>query len=232
MSRSPRQRAGRHRRPARLIIAIAILTTASLAIFHHGDGQPLRDAAKAISEPFLLHNIQQTPELGLAIAPEHRCSPYNRRDYPYRQAVEAQIIAAMGGRIYGPYTGRFFATPRASDIEHIVALSEAHDSGLCAAKPALKRRFASDLLNLTLAAPAINRCGHSGKCAHDAGQWLPAMNRCWFAARIIAVKRKYALSADPREAAALTRLLSTCSTTEMIIPDPPAHPSTPTGGPH
>ena len=35
-----------------------------------------------------------------------------------------------------------------TDIEHIVARSEAHDSGLCVADEATRRRFATDLLNL------------------------------------------------------------------------------------
>ena len=35
-----------------------------------------------------------------------------------------------------------------TDNEHMVAASEAHDSGLCAAHAATKRRFAGDLLNL------------------------------------------------------------------------------------
>ena len=34
-----------------------------------------------------------------------------------------------------------------------MAASEAHDSGLCAADPATKARFARDLRNLTLASP-------------------------------------------------------------------------------
>ncbi len=154
---------------------------------------------------------------GLAVAPEHRCTPYARRDYPYSQSVEAAIVASMGGRIYGPYTGRYFVSTGQTDIEHIVAVSEAHDSGLCAAAPATRRRFASDPLNLTLAAPAVNRCGAAGKCGFDAGQWLPPMNRCWFAARVIAVKRKYRLTVDRREAAALERVLSGCSSTDMVF---------------
>ena len=57
----------------------------------------------------------------------------------------------MGGIVYGPYTGTWFDSTSETDIEHIVARSEAHDSGLCAADEATRRRFASDLLNLTLA---------------------------------------------------------------------------------
>ena len=121
---------------------------------------------------------------GLVVAPESRCAPYSREDYPYFQSVETHIIASMSGRVYGPYTGRYFASRRETDIEHITATSEAHDSGLCAADAATKRRFAGDLLNLTLASPSVNRHAKSGK---DAGEWMPRMNRCWFASRVVAV---------------------------------------------
>ncbi len=154
---------------------------------------------------------------GLIVAPEHRCTPYDRAGYPYPPTIEVQIVAAQGGRIYGPYTGRIFSNTRRTDIEHIVALSEAHDSGLCAASAELRQRFATDLLNLTLAAPAVNRCGAGAKCAFDAAEWLPPVNRCWFAARVVAVRQKYRLSVDKREADALTRVLSNCESTEMVI---------------
>ena len=156
---------------------------------------------------------------GLILVSEHRCSPYDRADYPYPQSAEARIVASMGGHVYGPYTGRYFQSTRETDIEHIIALSEAHDSGLCAAGPTVRRRFASDPLNLTLAAPAVNRCGSSGKCGFDAAEWQPPMNQCWFADRVVAVKRKYDLTVDRREAAALDRILSACTSTAMVFRD-------------
>mgnify|MGYP000333126776 CR=1 FL=1 len=71
---------------------------------------------------------------GLVVKPESRCSEYDKkRDYPYSQSVEDVIAAKMGGKVYGPYTGRYFKSDRETDIEHIVATSEGHDSGLCAA---------------------------------------------------------------------------------------------------
>ncbi len=152
---------------------------------------------------------------GLTVAPEHRCSPYNQVDYRYPQSVEPQIVAELG-KIYGPYTGRCFGSIRQTDIEHIVARSEAHDSGLCAADPATRRRFAADLLNLTLSAPELNR---HAKRDHDASEWLPPMNRCWFAHRIVEVRRKYGLTVDRREADALESVLSSCSSTELVVHD-------------
>ena len=90
-----------------------------------------------------------------------------------------------------------------------------------------RRRFASDPLNLTLAAPEVNRCGARGKCAFDATDWLPTINKCWFAARVVAVKQKYALSVDRREAAALERVLAGCASTAMIVTAPGDPAATP-----
>ena len=109
----------------------------------------------------------------------------------------------------------------------MVATSEAHDSGLCAANAGTKRRFASDVLNLTLASPPVNRRQKSGK---DAGEWLPRMNRCWFAARVVAVKRKYALTVDAREARVLEEVLSGCASTEMVVVEGPSPAAEPTPG--
>ena len=145
--------------------------------------------------------------LGIEVAPEHRCSPYDPADYEYPQSVELRIIDELGG-IYGPYSDRWFESRYETDIEHMVARSEAHDSGLCAADRATRRQFASDTLNLTLAAPRLNRYE---KRAGDAAEWLPEHNRCWFAERVVAVRLKYGLTIDRAEAAALDAVLAECA---------------------
>lgn len=149
---------------------------------------------------------------GLTVAPEERCSRYDRkRDYPYPQSVERDIARRLG-RIYGPYTNRCFGSTRETDIEHIVAAAEAHDSGLCRADTATRRRFARDLDNLTLASPRVNRQLKKDK---DAAEWLPDRNRCWFADRVLQVRRKYGLTIDRREAAALERVLAGCESAAL-----------------
>lgn len=150
---------------------------------------------------------------GLTVAPEDRCSPYDRRDYAYPQSIEEKIVAALGD-IYGPYTCTRFASRGDTHIEHIVAISEAHDSGLCARDEETRRRFASELRNLTLAAPAINLA----KAAKDATDWLPEMNRCWFASRVVEVRRAYELSIDQREVDALEAVLTRCPERQIKNP--------------
>ena len=100
----------------------------------------------------------------------------------------------------GPYTDTCFASTKQTDIEHIVATSEAHDSGLCARSRSVRARFASDLRNLTLASPRVNRHRKSGKDAAD---------------RVVEVRRAYDLTINYREAMALERILAQCDSTDM-----------------
>ena len=151
---------------------------------------------------------------GLTVAPENRCSSYSSRDYSYPSSVEAGIVESLGGAIYGPYTGICFNSTTETDIEHIVARTEAHDSGMCAERVERRRDFARDLLNLTLASPGVNRDQKSDK---DAAEWLPDVNQCWFADRVVQVKAKYNLTVDPDERDALEQVLSACESTEMFF---------------
>ena len=162
---------------------------------------------------------------GLVVAPEDRCSPYDSDDYPYNQSVEQRIVEQLNGLVYGPYTGTHFQDAGQTDIEHIVARSEAHDSGLCAADAETKKQFASDLLNLTLASPEVNR---QEKSAKDAAEWLPDLNQCWFADRVVQVRQEYQLTIDETEAAALENVLSGCSSVDIVIIDSSTSPSTAT----
>ena len=161
----------------------------------------------------------QEPERwrGLVVAPEDRCSEYNRaRDYNYPASVEWRIVEAQGytadraGWLDKPFNSPYRAgvsvvSIRDTDIEHIVAAAEAHDSGLCAQDRETRRAFARDLLNLTIALPSVNRWDKSDK---DAAEWLPEINRRWFAGTVIAVKQKYGLTVDEAERDALEAVLA------------------------
>ena len=104
------------------------------------------------------------------VAAESRCSPCVRGDYygPNSSGqLEPKIVEAMGRRVCSPYTGECFDSMTETDVEHIVALSEAHDSGLCAADAETRSRFGHDLINLTLADPHTNRVEKSDRDAAD-----------------------------------------------------------------
>ena len=172
------------------------------------DPEPTRATATPAPTP---HSTQSSGLWrGLVIAPENRCSPYDSDDYRYPQSVEARIVNAQGG-IYGPYTGNWFNSTGNTDIEHILARSEAHDSGLCAASRSTRSQFASDL---TLASPSVNRHQKSGK---DITEWLTDLNQCWYVDRTIQVRLKYRLTIDRAEAEAADQVLATCESTAIVV---------------
>ncbi len=148
---------------------------------------------------------------GLAIAPEDRCSPYSRSQYSLPPALKDSVIARWGG-VYSPYTGKWFRSSREVDVDLIVARSEAHDSGLCAADAAARQAFASDLTNAVLTPRFV---GVFGKRDEDAGEWMPGKNRCWYADRVVTIRRTYSLSIDRAEADALEAVLVGCDSVEL-----------------
>ena len=149
---------------------------------------------------------------GLQVCEEQSRDGYDREAFGtgYRN-LEDDIIAALpatmkaGGQVYTPYSCLAFditpAGTAATDIEHIVALAEAHDSRIADDR---RRDIAADLDNLTIAAPSVNR----SKSAQDAAEWIPERHARWFAERVIAVKLEYGLSVDPAERDALEALLA------------------------
>ena len=147
--------------------------------------------------------------MGLRVCEETARTGYDRDAFgsPY-SSLEDEIVASlpqMDGQVYTPYTCMLFAIEpdgtAATDIEHIVALAEAYDSGLPEGQ---YRAFAGDLDNLTIADPNVNR---NDKSDRDAGEWMPDRNRGWFASTVVAVKQKYGLSVNPVERDALAQML-------------------------
>lgn len=150
----------------------------------------------------------------LRVEKENWCTPYDRSEYSSNRVVEQTIVDRQGGA-FSPYDGTCFTSLRQSDIEHIVAVSEAHSSGMCGRSQEAKKDFAADYLNLTLATPSLNR--HQ-KIAYDFAEWQPPQNGCWYAWRIIEVKKKYDLSVDQAEKNTMRQFLMNCKDVKMKIP--------------
>ena len=150
---------------------------------------------------------------GLQVCEEQPREGYDRDAFGSAySSLEDDIIDMLpptmktGGQVYTPYSCLAFEIrangTAATDIEHIVALAEAHDSRIAEDR---RRDIAADLDNLTIADPTVNR---SQKGDRDAADWTPDRHGRWFAERVIAVKLEYGLSVDPAERDALERLLA------------------------
>lgn len=138
-------------------------------------------------------------------------------EYSYdRHKILRLIGQTQGNRFYRPYTNQCASSLKRMDVEHIIAMEEAHDSGLCKADNATRKAFAESMINLTVADCYLNRCNHGQKCAKDVAEWQPAENKCWFAERTLEVRREWGLTIDPTERDAVKAILDECESTDAI----------------
>lgn len=118
-----RRHAGRvRRRPGHCARILAGVAAVALSLPAVAAGQrQMHDAKGALS---MLDGLRVEAELS---DDDPGCERYVRQDYASNRVgkLEAEIIAELGG-IYSPYTDEWFAKVTETDIEHIVAVSEAH----------------------------------------------------------------------------------------------------------
>lgn len=115
----------------------------------------------------------------------------------------------VGGRWYSYYDGRSWTDPGRLDIDHMVPLAEAWDSGARSWTPESREHFANDLgdrRSLVAVTGSVNR----SKADQDPGSWMPQRARCRYLREWVAVKHRWALSVDEAEMAALTTLAAGC----------------------
>lgn len=126
----------------------------------------------------------------------------------------------MSGTLNDPYTGTAIAFTRGANtsalvqIDHVVALSNAWQTGAQQLSEARRIELANDPLELL----AVDGQANQKKSDGDAATWLPANKafRCQYVARQIAVKQKYSLWVTPPEKQAMLAVLAKCP--EQALP--------------
>lgn len=121
----------------------------------------------------------------------------------------------LAGSWIDPYTGHTLrfddlkdpAQAQAIQIDHVVPLAEAWRSGAASWSEERRETFANDLGVLLAADGPTN----AAKSDDDPAAWRPRQPfQCEYAARWVAVKSAWSLTADRSEVAALRELLGTC----------------------
>lgn len=137
----------------------------------------------------------------------------------------------VGGILADPYTGRTITFVKARaylvQIDHVVALSDAWQTGAQYEDAGTRERFANDPLNLL----AVDGPTNESKGDADAASWLPPNRgfRCAYVARQIAVKVAYGLWATPAEHDAMAHVLASCGA--VVAPAPVPAPVPPPAAP-
>ncbi|CAL9677769.1 hypothetical protein SUDANB105_08080 (plasmid) [Streptomyces sp. enrichment culture] len=123
-----------------------------------------------------------------------------------------------GGQWYSPYDDRYIQGPRGLDIDHLVPLAEAWDSGASQWTAQEREAYANDLGD-DRALIAVSAASNRSKADQDPTTWLPPAEgyRCQYATDWVADKTRWGLSIDASEEAALSEVLDGCPNVPITI---------------
>lgn len=120
------------------------------------------------------------------------------------------------GRWFSYYDAQTSTLASDFDIDHMVPLAEAWDSGAHSWTVDERRAFANDLGD-PRSLIAVTDDSNAAKSDADPAQWLPAFERCRYAGEWVAVKIRWGLTVDTAEKSALTTLASSCPHTTLTV---------------
>lgn len=115
-----------------------------------------------------------------------------------------------GGRWFSYYDGQRTGNDSSFDVDHMVPLAEAWDSGARRWNADTRRRYANDLADpRTLV--AVSASSNRSKSDRDPAEWLPRRAaQCRYVRDYVAVKTRWRLTVDRREKRALLRAVRGC----------------------
>lgn len=132
----------------------------------------------------------------------------------------SQRCTVTKGKWYSYYDGATWTAPGDVDIDHMVALKEAWESGARSWTVTNRTRYANDL-GFSSSLIAVTDNVNSSKGDRDPAAWLPPRTaaRCTYAIQWVQVKYRWRLSLDSTERSKLSSLLSgTCGSRTVTVP--------------
>ena len=137
---------------------------------------------------------------------------------PQVDPVNCNVIA---GDWVSPYDGGKWSNPSDIDIDHVVALKEAWDSGAWAWSAAQRKAFANDTSD-SRTLLAVTDSVNQSKSDKDPSNWLPPLQSytCTYLGNWIAVKVRWSLSMDSSEYGRIKNLLQSTCISLNIAPIP------------
>ncbi|WP_137235157.1 HNH endonuclease family protein [Streptomyces sp. BPSDS2] len=128
--------------------------------------------------------------------------------------VEPTVVdrcKVVAGEWYSYYDGVTLTAPGGLDIDHMVPLAEAWDSGASGWTADRREAYANDL-DADRSLVAVTARSNRSKSDQDPSTWLPPLAdaRCTYAADWVSTKLRWNLTVDQAEADALTVLAEGC----------------------
>ena len=137
-----------------------------------------------------------------------------KRDSISKPQIDPYRCYVVAGDWYSKYDGKTLSDRSDVDIDHVVALKEAWDSGAWAWSMSQRQAFANDLTDRRTLIAVTDRVNAS-KSDKDPSNWMPPLKSYWctYLGDWISVKARWGLSMDQSEFGRIKNLLaSECST--------------------
>ncbi|MFF4398209.1 HNH endonuclease family protein [Streptomyces sp. NPDC001480] len=127
-----------------------------------------------------------------------------------------------GGLWWSYYDAKWMTPASALDIDHMVPLAEAWDSGASQWTAERREAYANDL-GAQASLVAVSAASNRSKADQDPAQWLPPAvdATCRYASEWIATKLRWGLTVDAVELEALTQLAEACPGTTVTYEPAP-----------
>jgi hypothetical protein len=123
-----------------------------------------------------------------------------------------------GGRWYSYYEGDYQTSASALDIDHMVPLAEAWDSGASSWTTARRQLYANDLGDPRPLVAVTDNVNQS-KSDQDPAEWMPsyAPATCQYLTDWVADKTRWRLTVDSAEKTKLTSLAAGCTNSTITV---------------
>jgi hypothetical protein len=123
-----------------------------------------------------------------------------------------------GGSWYSAYDGVSTTNASTFDIDHVVPLKEAWDSGAYGWTADRRQAYANDLDDAR-SLRAVSASSNRSKSDRDPADWLPPLAgfRCTYATEWVTVKTRWQLTVDSTERTALAGILGSCPGSPVIV---------------
>jgi hypothetical protein len=121
-----------------------------------------------------------------------------------------------GGRWFSYYDRVSWTDPGRIDIDHMVPLAEAWDSGARSWTSAQRQSYANDLGD-SRSLVGVTDSVNAAKGDQDPAQWLPKYSRCRYLREFVAVKIRWRLTVNSGEKTAMQNLAAGCTNLTVTV---------------
>jgi hypothetical protein len=120
------------------------------------------------------------------------------------------------GKWYSAYDGLTVTNFSALDVDHMVPLAEAWDSGAKAWDKAKREVYANDMGDVN-ALIAVTAATNRSKSDQDPAEWLPAKDVCTYIKNWVHVKLRWSLTVDDKELKAIKDANAKCPKARISV---------------